>query len=518
MTVGYEALAAPDQTLRIHVKSGLFFLLLGIIFFLRVSDTSYNTIFYDEAVNTTVGREALRYDFSLYATSWTFGSYLYPVLAAAADQVGGLTGLRVLSAVFSTAAACFVFLTTLRLFDNRAALIAMLIFGLTGASIHLGEFGVYDVPAVPLLAMTLYCIVSSALEAQQKAKVYLLVAACIGFSAAVLSKYIGLLYFPALILIGMILYISLRHAILPLFAVFLGATGIILVSYFVINHEALSQVFTHSDVFLTIPNQRIVIIKAVWEEIGPAIVAALIGVLLLPKVPFIRAVPQSRRTSVLLAALLMCLLVTIFAVPIYQIVTKNIQSLWKHTVLSLIFLAPLGGYGLATVIEKVRSYNGPKGIYLQVAGATVMLAGLIWFGNNALDQVWGFQHSWPSSTNAVKFLREQAPFTLKTRILAEQSSIYEYYFDLGAGDRDVWSSTFYMAYGGYLGLDAMTRAVTDQYFDWVILDDYYTAETNRVLEPVLKTAGYSLSYQDPEPQVLSTGQTITTRIYKKRSQ
>src|SRR5690242_11036515 len=100
MNIGYEALAARDEHLRIHVRSGLFFLLLGIIFFLRIAETSYNTIFYDEAVNTTIGREILQRDFSQNATSWTFGSYLYPALAAITDHFGGLTGLRLLSAVF----------------------------------------------------------------------------------------------------------------------------------------------------------------------------------------------------------------------------------------------------------------------------------------------------------------------------------------------------------------------------------------------------------------------------------
>jgi hypothetical protein len=219
----------------------------------------------------------------------------------------------------------------------------------------------------------------------------------------------------------------------------------------------------------------------------------------------------------LLLGLLPFLLITFFIVPIYQIAGRNIQSLWKHTVFSLLFLAPLAGYGISTVIDKVRSFNGSKGLYLQMAGASLTLVGLVWFGNFALDRVWGFQHSWPNSTNAVKYLASQEPFTLKTRVLAEQSAIYEYYFDLGPRDRDVWSNTFYMEYRKRQGLDAMTYAISDHYFDWVILDDYYTPENNRILEDTLTKAGYTLSYKDPEPQVLSTGKTVLTRIYRRGS-
>lgn len=88
-------MAAQTNTLPIRAGSAdnagginrewpLLALLVVAAFLVRFSVEPVNTIFYDEAVNVTLGQEALAGDFSQNATTWTFGSYLYPMTAGAA--------------------------------------------------------------------------------------------------------------------------------------------------------------------------------------------------------------------------------------------------------------------------------------------------------------------------------------------------------------------------------------------------------------------------------------------------
>jgi hypothetical protein len=172
----------------------------------------------------------------------------------------------------------------------------------------------------------------------------------------------------------------------------------------------------------------------------------------------------------------------------------------------------LAGFALTQIIHKSRQRDQNKTAFYRLAAALTIFIMLAWFVEYGLGRNWGFQHSWPNVRNVVNYLGSQE-ITLDTRILAEQSAVYEYYFDFGSNDRNVWSNTFYMEYRGFTGEEAMLAGIRDQYFDYVILDDYYTPEKNRQLEAALRAAGYTISYREPEPQELSTAQIISARVY-----
>src|SRR5258706_15739508 len=125
---------------------------MTLIFLVRVTNIQYNTLFVDEAIYSNLGEETLQGVFIQAGTGWIFGSYLYPSTAAIANKLGGVVGFRLYSAVLVTIAAWFVYLAARQVFDRQAALWTLLLFGLTGVSISLGQFAVIDVMCVPLLA------------------------------------------------------------------------------------------------------------------------------------------------------------------------------------------------------------------------------------------------------------------------------------------------------------------------------------------------------------------------------
>lgn len=509
--------AQPRARSAINIQQGVFLLLMGAIFLLRFSTEPFNTVFYDEAVNATLGREVLAGDFSQNATTWTFGSYLYPFVAGAANQIAGEIGLRFLSATLSTISAVFVFLTAHKLFNMSVALWTLALFGLAGGSISLGQLAVYDSLGLPLTTIALYCIVRSAFVKGRPRYAWLAVAG-VAFSFSVLSKYIGILFFPALMLSGVMIYLSREDfpSILPLFTIFGLIVGVILGTYFILNFDALLSLVGNRNSLLFVASDRRSIIQTFLVEASIILPLGIIGLLFARSLPFYRTDRQTREKSILLVLLLPVFFVSTFTAQIYQVYSENIQSLWKHTIYTASFLTPLAGFAITHIIhitQERAQKRDPKLTFVYrglVALAIFVL--LSWFVEYGLGRNWGFQHSWPDVRNVVNFLRTQE-LTLDTRVLAEQSAVYEYYFDFGPNDRDVWSNTFYMEYRGFQGEEAMLAGIRDHYFTYVILDDYYTPDINPDLEDALQAAGYKIIYSEPEPQELSTAQITYARVY-----
>lgn len=510
MTVHVRPLStAADKSSGVGRNWLLFALLIAAAFLLRFSVKPFNTVFYDEAVNATLGREVLAGDFSQNATAWTFGSYLYPLTAGAANALGGEMGLRLWSATLSTITLVGLFSTTLRLFGWRAALWAGLLFGLAGSSVGLGQMAVYDTLSVPLLALALLCMAYAAFADRRTIHRYLLASAVL-YSLSALSKYIALLYFPALALTGLALFVARRQPLRPLFTTFAPVALLILGTYLLLNHEALLTMFTNSSTLLRVEGSRLEIVRTIAVESGPLLPAVATGLWFLGRRSQDNA---SIRRLAQLTALTIAALLAAFAAPLYQIVSSNIQSLWKHLVFTALFLTPLAGFGIEHLVQRACQASR-RSLALRLSLAGLLIVGISSFVKAGLDRNWGLQHSWPNVTGAVEYLRG-LDWNLDMRVLAEQSAVYEYYFDLGPNDRDVWSNTFYMEYREQRGLDAMLKGIEDRYFTHVILDDYYTPEKNRVLEAALLAHGYREVYRDPQPQILSTGQIVEIRIYER---
>lgn len=483
-------------------------MLVILIVLLRITDiTQYNTLFVDEALYATVGQGLLAQMETQAATTWMSGSYLYPAVAALVNPFGGVFALRTTSAILISLAALFIFFSTARLGGKQTALWATLIFGLTGASISLGQFAVLDILGVPFLALALYGLIASALSLRWKTEVYLLVAA-LGYSLAALSKYVACLYVFPLLLLGLLLYRSRRRSVRPLFTTFLLPSALILGLY--VWHYQADLMTLLAGNYTYQAGGRWEIAQTMWEDLGVVGLMAIVGLWFAFRVSRVDARVPTRWTSLRSMLLILLLMVCFLSVPLYQLAAANVRSLWKHSVYSLIFLAPLAGYALATVSWRSRLHRGRFAMLGRMAGALITLVGLIGFANYALDHQWGLQHSWPDVSGAVTYLRSQG-ISRQSRVLASGSAVYEYYFGFGPASHHVWTSTWYMEYEGLKGTEAMAAATRDHYFQFVVLDNYYTPEVSEKLEKDLISAGYIKEYE--QRQKLSFERPITIRIY-----
>jgi 4-amino-4-deoxy-L-arabinose transferase-like glycosyltransferase len=498
-----------QSVLRISGEIAIVVLLLAITFGVRSTNLLYNTLFVDEAIYVLVGQDVWQGQFEQRATSWMYGSYLYPAVAAVLDALGGVIGLRLASALMGTLAAAVIFLATIVLFDNRAALWAVLAFALTPVSINLGQFAVQDALAVVLLCVALFCLVKASCSSGTLEAVFLQSAA-ISFVLAAITKYFVTLYLPAALLVAAACYLAQNRPVRPLVSRFLGPVLVALCIYAAYHHADLWVLFNGP--FGVQPGRPGVIATTIWNELGLLAILAL-GALGILAWEYRRQSNGAGWRRVLLWCVLLPLLVmAFFAGALYHVLAANQHSVWKHTIYTLVFLAPLAGYACARLVGLIGALRGRRALVGRLAGAAITSIVLVWFAQSALDRGWGFQHSWPNVTGVLTHLRA-AGYAPNQRVLAEGAHVYQYY--LGRSTPENWQDTWYAEYGDLRGQAALRAAVRDQQFDTVILDDFYTPGVRAQLEPALHEAGYRVAYE--ESQNLSSGETILIRVYERRS-
>jgi hypothetical protein len=505
--------AKPEQETqpRITGEHILALLLLGLTFFVRITNLSFNTLHLDEAIYTTVGEDVLAGVFKQGAIQWIFGSYWYPIMASLADTVAGTAGLRILSAVLMTVAAFFVYLIGLRLFSGQAGLWALFLFGLSGISLNLGQHAVYDALGVPLLAVTLYLLIR-AVQQPDRQQIYLQWAGVI-FSLCVLAKYIALLLLPALLMAVFMLHIYYGRGIWAFFRnlswqSFIVPMLLILGIYAAIYRTELQIVLTGQ--FASQNEDRLVIFRDTIEQIGIPVLATGLGVIAVIQKAVKRLSVKRPGLFLLFILTFPLLLLFTLAMPTYHLVTANVRALWKHNVYTLVFLAPLAGYGVSQLISGLRTMTGGRLMLLRTVGALATAIGLFWFMMNAVRQNVAFHHSWPNNEGVIEHLRA-LNVTPETKVLSSSYAIYEYYFDFGVNDRQTWSNVWYTEYGDLRGTEAVQQAIQDCAFDLAILDNFYAPEWSGTLAAQLQQVGYVISYSTTE--MLAEGTPIVTNVY-----
>ena len=159
----------------------------------------HNTAYFDEAQYLYSGHLELEHLLHGTALQGSFTSVysgspvLYPVLAAAVDQLGGLTAARLLSLAEMLSVTALLYSLTRRLFNERVALCAALLFCVTEPVIFLGNFATYDATSLFLLALAAWIMVRTAAF---RWPVFLLAAPVAALAVGV--KYAALLFVPTI--------------------------------------------------------------------------------------------------------------------------------------------------------------------------------------------------------------------------------------------------------------------------------------------------------------------------------
>ena len=444
-----------------------------------------NTAFEDESLYLYAGHMELQHLLHGAALQGQYSVYfsgspvLYPVLAAALDQVGGLALARALSLVEMLAVTTLLYALTRRLFNERAGLCAAALFAVTEAAVFLGNFATYDATCLFLLALAAWITVRTA---GFRWPVFLL--AALPAALAVGVKYAGLLFVPTIAVLPVLAGWPERgRRVLWYPAAFAAAVAGLLYGALRLGGSAymnaISSTTTNRAQGATTDGT---ILREAAEWGGVLFLAAVIGTIAyvwrVRTEPDEKIAPAGGRWR---RALLGTLLTgTALLAPAYQAHLHTDISFLKHIGFGLFFAAPMAGFGVARIMGDY--FRRPQ-IGIAVWSLALVLG---------IVQSSYLFHVWPSSGPFVStFARYLQP---NAHYLVEVPEVPIYYL---MGNKDAqpeqFTSTFVIVYinkkGQTLtGPAGFTAAVQDGYFQVIAYNNTVTQAVDGSLAKALNAS------------------------------
>ena len=434
-----------------------------------------NTAFQDEALYLRAGH--LEWAHWLHGSPIpNFPSYfsgapvLYPPIAAVADSLGGLVAARILSLALMLAVTSLLWATTLRLYGQRAALLAAGLFATLAGAQFLGAFATYDALALLLLALSVWVGVRAA-DCDYPARMTLLMAAGFVLALADAVKYATALFTPVVIVVvAMAAWRTCgRGAGLVAGLAVLGSwSALVTAAIAVAGHDYWLgfMASTLERPQATVPVNAVLQHSYVWTSL--ILVLAVLGSVLA-----LRAEARGKLLPVVLTA-------AALLAPAMQARLHTTVSLQKHVVFGVWFAAIAAGYAMARLSRVDQGRGWAAIMALPIVAATL-------FGS--MGQAASLYAVWPNSAAAVRLLRT-AVIAHPGNYLAEGYDVEAYYLRAEVPWRR-WSNTYYFSYrGAPPGATSYEAAIASRYFSLVILDFADTTAADRQIMADMRRAGH----------------------------
>jgi Dolichyl-phosphate-mannose-protein mannosyltransferase len=433
-----------------------------------------NTAFQDEALYLRAGHlEWARW--LHHAPIPNFPAYfsgapvIYPPLGALADSVGGLTAARILSLCFMLGVTSLLWGTTVRLYGQRAAVLAAALFATLAGTQFLGAFATFDAMALFLLSLGVWLGVRSG-DCQSRTRITLLVASGCALATADAVKYATALFVPVVFVVVALAVRGRRPgrtwltAVLAAAGSWLALTAAAMAAgghQYWLGLETSTLARSASDVPVTTVLQH----AYVW--ISLILVLAVLGAAL------------ARRSETGGKLLLAVLAAAALLAPAEQARLHTTVSLQKHVVFGAWFAAIAAGYAMARLSRVDPGRGWAAVLALPIAASTL-------FGS--MGQEVSLYRVWPDSTSLVSVLRS-AVRAHPGDYLAEDYDVEAYYLRAEVPWQR-WSDTYFFSYPGALpGGPSYQAAIDHHFFSLVILDFGDTAATDRQIGADMHHAG-----------------------------
>jgi hypothetical protein len=455
-----------------------------------------NTAFGDEALYLYAGHMETAHLLHGAALQGTYATYfpgipvLYPVLAAAANSIGGLAAARAVSLLAMLITTVLLYAMTRRLFNERVGLCAVVLFCVTEGTTLAGHLATNDAVSLCLLALASWIVVRTA---PWRWRAYLLAAPVTAL--AIGTDYWALLYLPTLALLAGLAADPYRGRTALTRTLVLGAVTVELFAIAVLIGGRTYVTAAVATLATRSPggDQALHILAEAGEWGGlvaalAAFGAARYAVEARNERNELVALPGSRRRRSALGLVLAGTALLALAEHLYQN-TDNLMD--TQICFGLFFAAPMAGVGLARLV-------GDHFRRAQI-GIVVWAAALV-LGLAQATQAFG---SWPnSSTQVMELSRYLGP---GDRYLVENDDVAIYYL-MGNPDAqpDQFTSTYFMSYrnrkGQLLtGTPAYLAALQAGYFHVVIYDSSVTPGLDKSLAAALESdPRYRLAGAVPE--------------------
>lgn len=374
-------------------------LLYGLL--LTATNLGYNSVFIDEAYHISIGHQLLRGEpcpTCAYTSGW---AWLHPVIAAVADSAGGLHGARAANLLLGLLLTVVVHGTARSLFGRRVGLLAAALFLCSGQTLYLMKLATHDMTAAFLLGLSFFMFVKAeGAPSGRGANAWLLAGSAALFLASI-AKYLIPVFVPPLLI-----YLFWRHGprkilpwvILPL-ALLLAVYALAVLRP---NWEELNNLIQSMRTHTREPMSHLFDWAIRWVAL--ALLLAIFGVF------------HERHGRLALILILLSL-----PIIVLHLVVRAEQSVNKHALFSLVFLAPAAAAGVDQLgrLFSMRSSGSATRMFFTVAAVVVYAA----YGFNNLRWL---EHQYADVSPLIEFFAAEGHDGMTVATNGYDSVIYSY--------------------------------------------------------------------------------------------
>lgn len=407
----------------------LLVVVLQVVLSLRLS----NAAFADEALYVQSGHDLIGLALHGVPEHFYYGTYFsglpaaYPIVAGAIDSIGGLILVRLFSTVCMVIATLCVHRIAGRVFGRRSALLAALVFVLSGSVIFMGRFATYDAPSLALVAL-------AASLAINRKSVLSGVPVGILLASAGVTKYAGLAFIPFILALVMVTSSSVYvgRAVVRTAVAGLTVLGLLAVGYYLAGSSVKAGVeFTTTSRKALDYKSAPFLVNTFALDVGLATALAAAAVVIVFKQ---RAWQKLAVCVVLLGGALV--------LPLGQLRIHEYTSFDKHTAFTSLFVAVPAGFALDWLLKHNVRYK-------------VLAGGLVWLVLiNGLNRSKDEYDGWPNSITTIIAAIEAHP--VAGEYMSFDGQVDRYYM------RERTNMTWDIPYGlfkqGFPAVDAAVRS------------------------------------------------------------
>ena len=408
---------------------------------LRATNLRYNTGYMDETIYVVYGDMFLHNSFEEpleHPMQWSFGWYLWPAAAYAAERVGGIPGVRLLAAMLGVLTVLAVYGIGRRLFSADVGLASAAVFAFLAPAVYAFRIATRDSGALFFFAMGLWLYIRAWQERENRA--WFGAAFC--FFAAFLCKYIVALYFPFLALLAFREgRKAFRFFVLPLVSLCAAYAA-----YYMVDLYFLVQ-YGHGYESLRVPagGSWEVYVTQRWD-FWTLLVMSLFA---------------WRRGDPARARLAGALWLGVFLTVLFQWTSRADFNWWKHVNYALLFVTPLAVEG---VISPVRRWMGAHlSVLSTVLTVTLLAAGLGWLGGLWKPYRYIF---WPNVEPVLAYF--DGRLTPESKALMDDT-VFRHYFHPPVAQSGM-ADPYSFEWRSNVDAPAFAGAIREGYFDYVVFD------------------------------------------------
>jgi hypothetical protein len=479
---------------------GLLALAIGA-FLVRFLPNNDHSAYMDEVSQILAGRYLLEQR-SVYAyiLQWSYGSYLWPLVAGSMDILGGLAMVRAFTAlcgaIMTLATAVSAYHLSNRAWPERQRWFvgfgAGFLMAIMPTGIGLGNFGTYDA----LAGAAFMSGIALVFPVEGRGRRSRLVAGSALLFSAFLSKYVIAVYFPFICLYLIFSGGSVKNAFSRIFW-FVGPLTLACAAYFAVFRADLLTLLSFSHTYNDLKTDDPFLVY-VWERPEIWLLAAIAS--------FGWAYATRRQKIVSLGGAGIILA--------FQLVARPDYDFWKHSIYLVFFLSPLAALALVTMLTRLFTRTAANPAFsparkrLRLAGFSVVtILGLGIFLSASLTQADLLINFYPNLNPALPAIERNVVGAQKvlTDDLALRYYLYPYI------PTEAVTDPFFINYQGKTGLEAYKTSVKDRYFDVIVLDGGIgpvARQVNAALQPLVQ------HYYNPVASVNVPNGKVT--IYKRQ--